>query len=144
MMGFILGVLSVRLLRIHTDIEFIGAGGDAKNRLLFLGAALFIMFFDTSRVMIVRKWKGKSPFRADRNHMHHILLDLGLSHLKTSVLLGAFNFMIVAIYFVLSANLSTTWLIVSLGVIYIALFSFCGHCKKIVNKKIPQEKVAET
>lgn len=141
MMGFILGVLSVKLLKIHTNIDLIGAGGDAQNRLLFLGAALFIMFFDTSRVMIVRKWEGYSPFRADRNHMHHILLDLGLSHLKTSALLGAFNFMIVAIYFLLSANLSTTWLIVSLGVIYIGLFSFCGYCKKIVNKKVAQEEV---
>jgi hypothetical protein len=35
--------------------------------------------------------KGKSPFEADRRHLHHILIDLGLSHLQATLVLIAVN-----------------------------------------------------
>ncbi|MES2777406.1 MAG: MraY family glycosyltransferase [Bacteroidota bacterium] len=43
-------------------------------------AVLFIPLFDTLRVFSIRMLHGKSPFTPDRNHIHHILLDKGLSH----------------------------------------------------------------
>ncbi len=43
-------------------------------------AVLFIPLFDTLRVFSIRMLQGKSPFTPDRNHIHHILLDKGLSH----------------------------------------------------------------
>ncbi|MEO7313519.1 MAG: MraY family glycosyltransferase [Chitinophagaceae bacterium] len=43
-------------------------------------AILFIPLFDTLRVFSIRMLHGKSPFTPDRNHIHHILLDKGLSH----------------------------------------------------------------
>jgi len=43
-------------------------------------AVMFIPLFDTIRVFGSRMLKGKSPFTPDRNHIHHILLDKGLSH----------------------------------------------------------------
>jgi len=43
-------------------------------------AILFIPLFDTLRVFSIRMLKGMSPFTPDRNHIHHILLDKGLSH----------------------------------------------------------------
>lgn len=43
-------------------------------------AVLFIPLFDTLRVFSIRILHGKSPFTPDRNHIHHILLDKGLSH----------------------------------------------------------------
>jgi UDP-GlcNAc:undecaprenyl-phosphate GlcNAc-1-phosphate transferase len=36
--------------------------------------------FDTLRVMVLRLLRGVSIFQADRNHVHHRLLDLGLNH----------------------------------------------------------------
>jgi UDP-GlcNAc:undecaprenyl-phosphate/decaprenyl-phosphate GlcNAc-1-phosphate transferase len=43
-------------------------------------AILIIPLSDTFRVFIIRLLKKQSPFKADRNHMHHLLLDLGLTH----------------------------------------------------------------
>jgi hypothetical protein len=40
---------------------------------------------DTLRVFILRASKGRSPFSADKNHIHHKLLSLGLSHRQTSL-----------------------------------------------------------
>ena len=42
-------------------------------------AILIIPLVDTMRVFVIRLLKGKSPFRADRNHLHHVLLDSGMS-----------------------------------------------------------------
>lgn len=52
-------------------------------------APVLLPLFDMTRVFFQRIIKGRSPFSADRCHIHHILLDAGLSHLQTTVLLCA-------------------------------------------------------
>jgi UDP-GlcNAc:undecaprenyl-phosphate GlcNAc-1-phosphate transferase len=42
---------------------------------------------DTGRVTIRRLLKGKSPFAADRGHLHHLLLDAGLTVTKTMLII---------------------------------------------------------
>ena len=44
---------------------------------------LFLPIFDMTLVILIRILKGKSPFNADRHHLHHRLIDLGLSHKNT-------------------------------------------------------------
>lgn len=52
--------------------------------------ALFIVpIFDTFRIFAIRISHKKSPFEADRNHIHHKLLQLGLSHGKIALILTA-------------------------------------------------------
>lgn len=41
---------------------------------------LFIPLFDTIRIFSIRLVNRRSPFAPDRNHIHHVLLDKGLSH----------------------------------------------------------------
>ena len=43
-------------------------------------AILIVPLLDTLRVFSIRILNGKSPFTPDRNHVHHLLLDRGLSH----------------------------------------------------------------
>jgi UDP-GlcNAc:undecaprenyl-phosphate/decaprenyl-phosphate GlcNAc-1-phosphate transferase len=43
-------------------------------------AILIVPLLDTLRVFSIRIFKGRSPFTPDRNHVHHLLLDRGLSH----------------------------------------------------------------
>jgi UDP-GlcNAc:undecaprenyl-phosphate/decaprenyl-phosphate GlcNAc-1-phosphate transferase len=47
---------------------------------LFILALLFLPIFDGLRVFIVRASQGISPLKADRRHLHYILIDAGLSH----------------------------------------------------------------
>jgi UDP-N-acetylmuramyl pentapeptide phosphotransferase/UDP-N-acetylglucosamine-1-phosphate transferase len=102
--GFIIALLSI-ILTDHIPV--------LQNNLLFhspkavLLVALSILFvpvFDTFRVFISRILKGKSPFSADRNHLHHYLLDLGFSHSKT-VLILAFSSLIIILIAVLVQDL---------------------------------------
>ena len=47
---------------------------------------LLLPVFDTLRVLIVRMWNGKNPFKADNLHLHHLMLKLDFSPV-TAVLL---------------------------------------------------------
>lgn len=42
---------------------------------------------DTVTLLVRRSLRGRNPFSADRQHMHHILLALGLSSARTTALL---------------------------------------------------------
>ncbi len=48
---------------------------------------LAVPLFDTLRVMFTRIKKGISPFSPDTNHIHHLLLKIGLTHIQVSMLL---------------------------------------------------------
>ena len=52
---------------------------------------LAIPLFDTIRVMITRLKQRRSPFSADKNHMHHLLLKMGLSHVQVTLVLLALS-----------------------------------------------------
>ncbi|MFX7506643.1 hypothetical protein ABTJ37_20230, partial [Acinetobacter baumannii] len=49
---------------------------------------LLIPLLDTLRVFGIRIIHGRSPFSPDRNHIHHLLLDRGYSHMKVTLLLS--------------------------------------------------------
>jgi len=40
---------------------------------------------------MIRTFKGISPFMADRNHIHHKLLNSGFSHRKTAIIIYLFS-----------------------------------------------------
>jgi UDP-GlcNAc:undecaprenyl-phosphate GlcNAc-1-phosphate transferase len=63
-----------------------------KQLPLLLVAVLYVPILDTCRVMMIRLLNGGSMFSPDRNHIHHIIVDYGLSHRKASSFIGFVNF----------------------------------------------------
>ena len=55
--------------------------GTAKVAVALL--VLGVPIIDTFWIIVRRLTQGRSPFSADRHHIHHRLLDLGLSHRQT-------------------------------------------------------------
>lgn len=53
---------------------------------------LAVPLFDTLRVMFTRMKHGHSPFKADKNHVHHLLLSIGLKHRQVTFVLVLVNF----------------------------------------------------
>lgn len=88
-------------------------------------SVLIIPIFDTCRVFLLRALQGRSPLSSDRNHIHHILIDLGFSHIKATTLLLATNLILVAanlIYMKLQGELLLTInFVVMLGFSYILM-----------------------
>lgn len=97
--GFVMSILCTRFLNTSINI-----GGDEVQLLptpVVALAILIIPLVDTLRVFSIRILNGRSPFSADRNHLHHQLLDLGLSHRRAAIVLYAAN-----LYFILLTLLS--------------------------------------
>ena len=55
------------------------------NKTLFSVLVLLYPLFDLFRVFVLRLKSGKSPFVADHRHIHHNLMKLSNSHLKTLI-----------------------------------------------------------
>jgi len=123
--GLIISFLTVQFLVMNPDPELIKDGFATADRPLVILGILFIPIFDTLRVMVIRLRKGTSPFSADRNHIHHVLLDLGFTHFQVSGILSVINFLIILLYYNLAQILSSFYLILAiLGLYFIAFILF--------------------
>lgn len=59
-------------------------------------AALAIPIADTLRLFFLRPYYlAKSPFKADRNHVHHLLLRIGFSHAEASLVLFGLSILLI-------------------------------------------------
>ncbi len=103
--GFTVSVLCVTLVNLPADAALSGVGMLPRPHSGFIVAlaVLFIPVFDTFRVFTMRLLKRRSPFAADRTHVHHYLLDCGLSHAATVAVIVGANGGIVALAIALQA-----------------------------------------
>ena len=62
---------------------------------------LIMPLFDTLRVIILRLRKLQSPFRADKNHIHHQFITLGFTHQKTVMIMAGINLAFVVLAWIL-------------------------------------------
>ena len=83
--GFLLGVLAVQFTGLSGSSEFSAIFGNTSP--VYAAVILVLPLYDTLRVYIRRVAKGRSPFLPDNDHVHHIFINLGFSHRKTSILL---------------------------------------------------------
>ena len=90
-----------------------------------------IPVLDTLRVMLVRILNKKSPFAADRNHLHHILLDSGMTHLRTSLFLTFINWFNAILIFLLEQDFNSK----ELTAIYILISVFWYFFFEYINRK---------
>jgi UDP-GlcNAc:undecaprenyl-phosphate GlcNAc-1-phosphate transferase len=102
-------------------------------------AILVIPLMDTLRVFAIRTFHRRSPFSPDRNHIHHLLLDRGLSHRNITLLLVSINLL-----FILAAyagrNLGCTWIILAILTVFFsgiaALYYTRPRARLFVAKKL--------
>lgn len=60
-------------------------------------AILIHPLYDTLRVFVRRAIKGNSPFKPDKNHIHHMLIELGLSHMQSTGVLVLTNLVLIVV-----------------------------------------------
>lgn len=89
--GFLMLTLVFSFL--HVDIGALQAY--TPNKLIFAFTLFAFPILDTTRVFFLRVIKGQSPFTADKNHLHHKLLELGLSHKKATLLIALLSVFVI-------------------------------------------------
>lgn len=71
---------------------------------------LFVPLFDTVRVAITRIKNGTSPFKPDKNHIHHLLLRIGLKHRQVTGVLICITLFFCALG-IACRNWASEWLV---------------------------------
>lgn len=104
---------------------------------------LMYPLLDTMRVIAIRILQKKSPFSADKNHVHHRLLLLGMNHSKSTYLILIVNFAFsnAVLYF---QRLGITELMifnVVVGGIIVLIPSYLVSVKKLIAKDDPYQKI---
>lgn len=98
--GFTVAILGILFINGHVPGTAITRYFPAPHSSLVIAlAVLFIPVFDTFRVFIMRTLRGHSPFRPDRTHLHHYVLDLGYTHTQAVGIILVANVLIVSVSF---------------------------------------------
>jgi UDP-GlcNAc:undecaprenyl-phosphate/decaprenyl-phosphate GlcNAc-1-phosphate transferase len=147
------GSLLLGLINSILVIKFINIAGNPASNLPIEAAPaigfsiLMIPLFDTLRVFSLRILDRRSPFSPDRTHVHHFLLDLGLSHRMVTITCVTVNIAFIALAFFLR-SLGTTTVI---GILLVSAFIFIGaiyysrpRSKNLVNENIPNAEVIKS
>ena len=92
--GMFICVLAIKM--IEYPIQRLDYFWVHVSKPVFAISALAYPLMDTLRVFIIRALKGQSPFNADRNHIHHKLLDCKYSHVKTVIIIYIFSIITIA------------------------------------------------
>jgi len=99
--GFILSLLAIRLTEITRTTASEFSWLNYQSAPVFVLAVLIIPVVDFLRVTVIRLKRGYSPIRADKNHIHHMLVALGLNSAQTTLILIMVNlcFILIAYLF---------------------------------------------
>ncbi|MBO4416829.1 MAG: undecaprenyl/decaprenyl-phosphate alpha-N-acetylglucosaminyl 1-phosphate transferase [Bacteroidales bacterium] len=100
-------------------------------------AILAVPVFDTLKVMFYRMLRKRSPFQPDKTHFHHMFIDVGYTHLATSISILMINLIIIAVT-VLSWRLGASvdmqaYLVIGMGLLVQGFYFFIQHQKNLNN-----------
>ncbi|HMG83228.1 MAG TPA: MraY family glycosyltransferase [Ferruginibacter sp.] len=149
------GSLLIGLVNAILVIKFINIAGDSRDTIFFpsapaIGFAILIIpLFDTLRVFSLRLLAKRSPFSADRLHIHHFLLDLGLTHRTITLSCVGANMAFIAMAFFMRDMGTTTVIAALMGTAFVStlIIYYSRPKNKFVsnnNKNIPTPAVVKT
>ena len=129
LVGMICAVFAIKFISINQ----VSAAYSIHAAPAFALAVLIIPAFDTCRVVVLRIYNKKSPFKPDRNHIHHRMLLLGLTHLQTTFILAVVNLFFIGLALVFS-QADSQLLILLFVVILFVLNGLVNHLVRAKNK----------
>jgi UDP-N-acetylmuramyl pentapeptide phosphotransferase/UDP-N-acetylglucosamine-1-phosphate transferase len=108
--GFLLSIFAIKFIQFNAPeavnlYKIKSAPGIAV-------AILIVPLFDTLRVFVLRVLKKQSPFTADKNHIHHSLIKIGLGHKEVSMIMYLANVVFVLIAFLIQDSTTTVILLI--------------------------------
>lgn len=125
--GFLLSMFALKFIQLNIEYRFNPNASFSAPILAIV--VLIVPIFDTLRVFIIRLKDKKSPFVGDRNHLHHILIDSGLSHFQTSVILWSFTLISTILFLTISKTTDNTTSLYILVVLF-AIYMWISHILK--------------
>jgi UDP-GlcNAc:undecaprenyl-phosphate GlcNAc-1-phosphate transferase len=130
LLGLISAVMAIKFIEVNKFT-------DNSSPEIYAAPALAIAIligpiFDTLRVFSIRIASGSSPFKADRNHIHHRMLRLGFNHFQTTVILAGANLVTIILAYAFT-NYGNSVLILLIAIVSLSfnwLITFFIRCKE--------------
>ncbi|MEK6477795.1 MraY family glycosyltransferase [Catalinimonas sp. 4WD22] len=134
--GFILALFAIKFIQHNEVLNNVYIPNAPTIAILILAVPLF----DTLRVFTHRVASGIGPFVADRNHIHHFIIDNGFSHLRATILLSLCSIAVVSISCYFFAQSSVSYSFTGLIVTFI-LYSLIFRRDVVVKKPYLNEEL---
>lgn len=120
------GSMVIGYVMVVSGIRLVQVAGDTDLNTYFVTSVVAVMLipvFDTIRVFRKRIKEGKSPFRADKTHLHHLVLSLGLKHKMVTLFIVCFAAMLIVIGFCCYQMISLTFAVL---IMYFVFYGITG------------------
>ena len=113
--GLLLSYFAIISCNLPVDLN------GTRNPVLVL-CVLAYPSIDTIRIFTIRLLKGKSPFQADNNHIHHILINNKVSHTLSSIIAVFYSLILTVICYSIRDKTNLSFYIMVFLAIFFLIF----------------------
>lgn len=138
MIGLASAVLSVAFIELNYQLEP-GISYKLNDVPVVAIGIMIIPLFDTFRVFTTRIIRGNSPFKADRRHIHHLLIDYGYSHMRATGILVSVNVFFITLVLGLQ-DLVDIHLLLLLLILIASVLTYFLHNANVRKKQLAEER----
>lgn len=125
LLGLTITILAIQFMQSPNTMQVL----DIQSPISIVLGIILIPVYDTLRVFTIRILDGKSPFHADRNHIHHEFLKSGAGHRQTSILLWIGNIILIAVILFFRKQ-DTTFLLLTIFFVAAAYVHLLVHLRQ--------------
>lgn len=135
--GYLIAFMAIKFINLSSEDWVM-----IKSGPVVAIAILIVPLIDTLSVIIIRLMKRKSPFSADKNHIHHRVLRLNLNHIQATVIICFANALIIIFaYLIRHLNINLMLLLIILAALLLSylplvLVEFASKKKLIKDEKV--------
>lgn len=126
--GYVITILSIKFIHLNSSHSF--RTDTFVSAPILVLVSLSIPLFDFLRVLIIRIITRRPPWKGDRLHLHHILIDLGLSHIQASFVLYVVTIGITTFTYYLRSFFSNTQLMLLIAAYFVLYLFICQTLEK--------------
>jgi UDP-N-acetylmuramyl pentapeptide phosphotransferase/UDP-N-acetylglucosamine-1-phosphate transferase len=132
LIGLVCSILAIEFIESHNALAVDHRWAFKAVPAVAIGI-MILPLFDTLRVFTMRALRGKSPFSPDRTHIHHLLIDFGLSHMQATGVLVVVNIFFIIMVYALQdlGSVNLLLIIIGMAISLTALLYFSVHRKKL-------------
>jgi UDP-GlcNAc:undecaprenyl-phosphate/decaprenyl-phosphate GlcNAc-1-phosphate transferase len=133
LIGMMLSILTINFLNMN---EALPPGSPYKFTASVSTAlsVIIVPILDTTRIIIIRLSKGVSPMKADKRHIHHYLVRLGLRHQQAVFILLGVHLIYITLALVFSTSGNSFLLPVMLIISIVLSFILDGYFLRKVSQ----------
>lgn len=136
-MGLLVSWFTMRVISSENVDTLVGLASGSRQLgvVPMMTAIACVPVFDTLRVMTARIFRGVSPFKPDKTHLHHVFIAVGVSHSITALSEIIINLIVVALWYVsflmeMSVNVQLAVVLVSAGVLVWGMYFYLSRIVK--------------